>query len=121
MQPTKTKIALVLGAILLGASGASNAASGTYNITVSTLPDVVLTEVTALDYGASMFITSSQSCVMNATTPGDTPGTSTVNMQYTNLAAPVNATNYGDLTGAGCVNGTASGTPGLYKIGYVVV
>lgn len=108
MQPNKTKIALVIGALLLGTSGASNAATGTFNITVNTIADVVLTEETPLDYGTNIFTTAG-TCVMSAVTPGH-------NDMQIDSAGTAAATAYGDLSGGGCVNGAALGTPGLYKI-----
>lgn len=112
MQPNKTKIALLLGAVCLGASGAANAASADFDITVTTIPDVTLTEVQALDYGTTMYVTAGGNCLMNASTPGNAPASL---MQYTRQALVV-AANYGDLTGTGCVNGAGNGTPGIYRI-----
>lgn len=111
MQPNKTKIALLVGAVCLGASGAANAATANFDITVNTIPDVTLSEVQALDYGTTMFVTAGGTCQMNATTPGNQSS----GMQYQTSAA-VNAANYGDLSGTGCVNGSGTGTPGIYKI-----
>jgi hypothetical protein len=37
-------------------------------------------------------------------------------MQYVQTTALIPAANYGDLTGTGCVNGTGTGTPGIYRI-----
>jgi hypothetical protein len=115
MQPNKTKIALVLGALFLGASGNTIAATGSFDITVKAIPDVVLSTVTPLSYGATMFVTTGGTCSMNASVPGDALADK---MQYD--GATVAKANYGDLTGAGCVNGTMAagnpGTPGVYKI-----
>jgi hypothetical protein len=114
MQPNKTKIALLLGAVCLGASGAANAATADFDITVTTIPDVTLTEVQALDFGTTMYVTAGGNCLMNAATPGNAVAGQ---MQYTRQAGSVvAATNYGDLTGTGCVNGTGNGTPGIYRI-----
>ncbi len=112
MQSKKTKIALLLGAMYLGASGAANAATANFNITVNTIPDVTLTEVQALDYGTTMFVTAGGTCLMNASIPGSA---ASGQMQYMRTTA-VAASNYGNLTGSGCVNGTGTGTPGIYRI-----
>ncbi|NRD71815.1 hypothetical protein HQQ94_00800 [Shewanella sp. VB17] len=102
---------LVLGALFLGISSNAIAATGSFNITVQTVPDVVLSTVTPLTYGANMFVTQGGTCFMDATTPGDALADL---MQYD--GATVAKANYGDLTGAGCVNGLGTGTPGVYKI-----
>ncbi|MFT5760095.1 MAG: hypothetical protein ACI9LM_004879 [Alteromonadaceae bacterium] len=118
MQPNKTKVALIIGALLLGASGASYAATESFPIIVSTLSDVEITAEKNLTYGANMFINGGASCIMNAATPADAVGASvngTVAMQYT-ATAKVDEANYGDLSGLGCVNGANKGTPGVYKI-----
>lgn len=110
MQPNKTKIALLLGAVCLGASGAANAATANFDISVTTIPDVTLTEVQALSYGTTMFVTAGGTCLMDASTPGDA---ATALMQYDGATdAPAS---YGTLSGSGCVNGSG-GTPGIYKI-----
>lgn len=111
MQPNKKKIALVLGALFLGMSGNTIAATGSFDITVTAIPDVTLSTVTPLTYGASMFVTLGGTCLMDASTPGDA---AVDLMQYDD--ATLAKANYGDLSGAGCVNGTATGTPGVYKI-----
>jgi hypothetical protein len=112
MQPSKNKIALLTGALILGASSAANAVTEPFNITAKALPDVVITTVTPLNFNTSIFITAGGSCLMNATTPGDA---STALMQYD--GATIAAANYGALTGDGCVNGIAgTGTPGVYRV-----
>lgn len=118
MQPNKSKVTLIVGALLLGASGASNAATESFPIIVSTLADVDITQEAPLTYGANMFITGGATCTMDATTPADAGGTvvnGVIPMQYT-ATANVNEANYGDLTGLGCVNGAGKGKPGVYKI-----
>ncbi|TWX67478.1 hypothetical protein [Colwellia sp. C1TZA3] len=106
MQPNKTKIALVIGALYLGASGASYAASLAPTVKMTTRDDVTLSQVTALAFGPNIFTTAGTSCLMDADTPGD-------------IIAQANGTaekaNFGELSGTGCVTG-ASGTPGVYKV-----
>jgi len=111
MQKNKIKTALVLATIFLTISGHTIAATGSFTITVQTVPDVVLSTVTPLNYGANMFVTAAGACFMEASVPGDA---SADLMQYD--GATDTKTNYGDLTGTGCVNGIGAGTPGIYKI-----
>jgi len=105
MQPNKTKLALQVGALLIGSSCAFNAAADSFNLTVNTIADVTIAEVTALDFGANIKTDASGSCAMDA----DQPVGSTV-FADGNLTA----TTYGTLTGANCVG--ASATPGVYSI-----
>lgn len=112
MQPNKKKLALVLGVLFLGMSGNTIAETGTFKVKVKTIPDVAIEQVTSLSYGANMFVDNAKSCLMNAATPGSLAADK---MQYRGAVAVVKA-NYGDLTGTGCVNGPALGTPGVYKI-----
>ena len=109
MQPNKTKIALIIGAMYLGVSGASMAATGSFNITATTIADVVLTQTTPLNFGTNIF-SSAGTCTMNAANPAQSV------LQIDTSAAQATATAYGDLTGGGCINGAALGTPGVYKI-----
>jgi hypothetical protein len=108
MQPNKKKIALVLGALLLGATSASNA--DPFIATITTLDDVALGPVASYDltYGTNILVAANQECAMDASTPGNTL------MQYAASALVPQAT-WGDLTGAACVTGT-SGTPGVYEV-----
>jgi hypothetical protein len=112
MQPSKNKIALLTGALILGASSAANAVTEPFNITAKALPDVAITTVTPLNYNTSIFIDAGGTCLMNASTPGDL---ATALMQYD--GAVDGEANYGDLTGDGCVNSAAgAGTPGVYRV-----
>ena len=111
MQRMKPKIALILGAAYLGASATAYAASQSFDITATTVPDVSLTEVTPLDFGTTMFVTAGGTCLMQAASPGSNLAV----MQWPNNTG-VAAANYGDLSGSGCVNGTGTGTPGVYKV-----
>lgn len=106
MQPKNTKIALILGALFLGASGASNAVTGTFDITVNTIDDVVLTQDAQLDFGSNVKATAGQSCTMDA----DTPDTGDFNM-----VPDVAATNFGALTGDACITGT-TGSPAEFSL-----
>jgi hypothetical protein len=112
MQPNKTKIALIIGAMYLGVSGASMAATGTFDITVTTIADVTLEERAILNFGTNIFTTAG-TCLMTGS------GNSETLMQVdvgTTVAATTVATTYGALSGGGCVTGSNLGTPGLYRI-----
>jgi hypothetical protein len=112
MQPSKNKIALLTGALILGASSAANAVTEPFNITAKALPDVAITTVTPLNYNTSIFIDAGGTCLMNASTPGDL---GTALMQYD--GGTVATADYGALTGDGCVNGgVGTGTPGVYRV-----
>jgi hypothetical protein len=106
MQPNKTKIALVIGAMYLGVNNASYAATESFSITAETVADVTLLEVTEIDFGTNIFTTTGV-CIMDADSP-------TSDLLQINATGAIAETNYGALTGGGCINGVA--TPGLYKI-----
>jgi hypothetical protein len=106
MQPNKTKIAIVVGAMYLGVSGASMAASESFNITAATIADVVITENTALDFGANIFTTAGN-CSMDAAAPLSDD-------IHVDDGTTV-ASGYGDLSGTSCIIGNA-GTPGVYTV-----
>jgi hypothetical protein len=113
MQPSKNKIALVTGALILGASSAANAVNESFNITATALPDVAITTVTPMNFNTSIFIDAGGTCLMNASVPGDVAANG---MQYSNDGTTSSA-NYGDLSGDGCVNNTnGDATPGVYRI-----
>ncbi|MDX2367788.1 MAG: hypothetical protein QNK36_05210 [Colwellia sp.] len=112
MQPNKTKIALVIGALLFGASGASNADPFTANVT--TIDDVTILTVPGndLSFGTNVFTTAG-TCTMSASAPGSAL------MQYDDGVGVVAQTTWGDLSSAGtasCVVGASLGTPGVYEV-----
>jgi hypothetical protein len=107
MQPNKTKLALQIGAVVLGAACASNATADTFNLTVNTLADVTLQEVTPMTFGTSIKSDADGVCTMNAASPLLT------DLNSDGTAA---ATNYGTLSGTGCVTGAPAGVPGVYTI-----
>jgi hypothetical protein len=110
MQPNKTKLALQIGAVILGAASASNVYADTFNLTVNTIADVVLTEVTPMDFGTSILTDELVSCTLS----GDSPAPATVFSDGT-WGAGTGTDAPGALTGAGCVTGQ-TGTPGLYTV-----
>ncbi|AEP30360.1 hypothetical protein [Brumicola nitratireducens] len=108
MQPNKTKLALQIGAVVLGALCASNSYADPFQAQVSTLDDVSILTVTALDFGENITTTASGECTMDADQPANTDVLTDAN---------VTATTYGVLTGTNCVGGGAAiGTPGVYSV-----
>jgi len=111
MQPNKTKIALVIGALFLGASGASNAVQGSFDITIATIADLNVTEVQALSFGSSVFTTGSSVCNLEGNDPlfGDVLAEDgTVITGATTYLAQDTA-----LSGSGCAGG---GRVGIYEV-----
>lgn len=112
MQPNTKKIALVIGALFLGASAASNAATTSMNLTVNTISDVSINEVTGLDFGTFITTTALGVCTMDA----DLPSPATVFSDGI-PGTTMTGVGYGVLTGANCVGtGVTVATPGVYSI-----
>lgn len=110
MQPNKTKIALVLGALLMGASGASNAAvQGSFPVKVATLADVILTQVTALDFGANVYSAAGGTCKLDGSNPVQ------ADSQVDVIAAGGTGVGYNQLSGTGCI--TDAQTDGVPLLG----
>jgi hypothetical protein len=110
MQPNKTKLALQIGAVLLGAATASNTYATPFDLIVNTISDVTIDTVTPMTFGTSILTDELVSCTMS----GDQPAPATVRSDGTYTAGT--GTNLpGALTGAGCIT-TNVGTPGLYTI-----
>ena len=112
MQPNKTKIALVLGAMFLGATGASNAVTGSFDITIATIADLNVTEIQALSFGSSVFTTGSAACNIAANDPTELDvfaeaGSTAINGATTYLGADL------ALTGTGCAG---TGRVGIYEV-----
>ena len=105
MQPKQTKLSLAIGAICLGMTGGAFAATENFTITVDTLPDVTINEITGLDYGTRVFTTAGAVCNMDA----DNPQAVDMNYDAANATDDTNA-NHGLLSGD-CVAEVA--TPGL--------
>jgi hypothetical protein len=111
MQPNKTKLALTIGAMLLGASNASSAATGTFDITITTIADVTLVEEDALDFGTNVFTTVGN-CTMLANGGSDT----TMLIDRGSAQAADDGATYGRLDGSSCIAGDGLGTPGRYRV-----
>jgi hypothetical protein len=113
MQPNKTKLALKIGAVVLGALCASGASADPFTASVTTIDDVSITPKTALDFGTIVFTTAGN-CIMNSAAPGKTL------MEYTNPSdTALPAAGYGATTGSSCVSVAGSDTtvtPGVWRI-----
>ena len=108
MQPSKIKLSLAIGALCFGASGASMA--DTFDLTVNTINDVTITEVTALNFGENITTDANGVCAMDA----DTPPAATM---LTDTIAVFDGTTYGVITGTSCIgSGVTVATPGVYSI-----
>jgi hypothetical protein len=102
---------LIVGGLLLAMSNAADAASGSYAVTVTTLPDLVLTEIQPLNYGSNMYIDALGVCTMDAGTPTDTLA------QIVRTSADSTGAGFGAIVGTGCVTSALDHTkPGIYKI-----
>tara|TARA_R110001583_G_scaffold9788_2_gene45938 strand:- start:55195 stop:55818 length:624 start_codon:yes stop_codon:yes gene_type:complete len=97
MQPNKTKIALVIGALLLGASGASNAATGNFDVSITTIADIGFIEISPISLGSAVFLTAGGSCTVKGSDPtaGDVFGDTGLS------ASGTNGTLTGDCKGTG--------------------
>lgn len=119
MQPNKTKLALQIGAVVLGALCASNSYADTFTAEVTTVDDVEITERVALSFGTNVFTTASTSCTMLVTDESTgTANPTPVLMKYASTAAVSVGGAYGDLSGDGCVNATTDTavTAGVWDI-----
>lgn len=113
MQLKKAKQALAVGAVILGTSSTAFSASESFDLTVTTLPDVAITELQALDFGSNMYVGAGLSCFMDAATPGDGNNGTTADMNYE--AGGVAPSKFGELSGTGCV-AAAVASPGIYEL-----
>jgi hypothetical protein len=115
MQPNKTKLALQIGAVVLGACCASNAFADTFTATVNTVDDVTINPRAGqvLDFGPNILVTAGGICTINVDGATDRPGG--VLMNYAETADPVaQATTFGSITGGaplGCAT-TATAASG---------
>ncbi len=82
----------------------TNAATGSFSVGFTTVPDITILEVQPLTFGTTMFITNGGSCTMDASSP------LAATMQSDATTALTGA-NFGDVAGSGCVT-TAAGASG---------
>jgi hypothetical protein len=122
MQPNKTKLALQIGAVVLGALCASNSYADTFTAQVTTVDDVVITERQALAFGENIFTTAGTTCVLGVGAGGTATAPGSVLMNYTDTLAGTpgaQGANYGLLSGDGCVVGAGAAdgvTPGIWDV-----
>jgi hypothetical protein len=117
MQPNKTKLALKIGTVILGAACASNVAAASFNLTVNTISDVTLAQVQALSFGTNILTDASVSCTMGALVPAPASVFSDDTTGVIGASLGTSGTAFGLLNGAGCIGtGTTIATPGIYSI-----
>lgn len=96
MQPKKTKLALTIGMLLMGASSASNAATGNFDVSITTIDDITFTEISPISLGSAVFLTAGGTC----TVIGNDPAAADV-LADANIAGTTNGTLSGDCVGVG--------------------
>jgi hypothetical protein len=112
MQPNKTKLALKIGAVVLGALCASNASADTFTAIVNTVDDVTITPRAGqvLDFGPNIYVTAGGICTINVDGTTDLPGG--VLMNYAEATdAVAQAASFGSITGGstlGCATTTTT-------------
>jgi hypothetical protein len=118
MQPNKTKLALQIGAVVLGALCASNSYADTFQAAITTIDDVEITERVELSFGSNMYTTAGTCTILAAADSVALQQPGGVLMNYMNNAGTLTqGTNYGDLSGTSCVTGDAEGaTAGVWDI-----
>lgn len=118
MQPTKHLKSLLPCAIAAALmSTATLAKIEPFAVGFTTVPDIALTPVTPMDFGAGLGLGATASCIMSFNnTPGDTdyPGDVALNIASGTGAA---GGTVGTLTGVGCeASAGLTGTLGVYEI-----
>jgi len=116
MQPNKTKLALQIGAVVLGALCASNSYADTFTATVTTIDDVQITERVPLTFGNNVFTTAG-TCTLPVTADTGAAGPGGVLMRYDRSdtqATP--GTSFQVLSGTSCVTGGTGVTAGVWDI-----
>ena len=119
MQPNKTKLALQIGAVVLGALCASNVYADTFTASVTTIDDVTITQRTGypLTFGSNMFTTASTSCTLQVGgTAGEADHPGGLLMRHAHNGGSSQGADFGFLTGTGCVNTNSGVTPGIWDI-----
>jgi len=118
MQPNKLSKLLLpcaIAASLISANVLAN--STTYTVGFTTVPDISITSVTPMDFGAGLGLGATASCALNfSNTTGDTdyPGDVILNLATSAGAAGSTA---GELTGTGCeASAGLTGTFGVYEV-----
>lgn len=119
MQPNKTKLALQIGAVVLGALCASNSYADTFTATVNTVADVGIAPRVGqpLDFGPNVLIDALGECTMLATNEAGlgTPGGTLMNYGRADNAAAADAA-FGTIAGTGCVDSATDTTGGIWDL-----
>lgn len=106
--------ALVASVISLNTFAAD---STDYSVGFSTVPDITILPVQALDFGTGLSLASGVNCTLALTdqgTPATYPGDTAMKMAGT--AADTVGANVNNLSGTGCSTSAGGGTYGLYQI-----
>jgi len=105
MQPNKTKLALQLGAVVLGALCASNAYADIFTASITTVNDVNISPRASypLEFGPNIFIDAGQSCrlLVSDQGNGNEPGAALMNYSVTTANSADPDTSFGSLDGSG--------------------
>jgi hypothetical protein len=115
MQPNKTKLAIQIGTVLLGASYASIATADSFDAKITTIQDVGVNQVQPLNFGENITTAANGVCTMTANVPSE------ANLRFDNTTAAAAYTalagtdRYGALSGNGCVTGAVA-QPGIWSI-----
>lgn len=92
----------------------TQAALTNYTFGMTTVPDVALVPVTALNFGGKLALTAGTTCSMLVDADlANKPGDVTAKIANAGIA---DGANYGELAGVGCGNAGTKGTVGVYKI-----
>jgi hypothetical protein len=118
MKQSKIYNALASSALICTALVSLNtqALDNPYTFGFSTVPDVELDPVTALNFGGKVALTGGTTCTLNlSATAGNEPGNVTGKLSDGNTTP--DGANYSELQGAGCgVTAGTKGTTGVYRI-----
>ncbi|MEP1449112.1 MAG: hypothetical protein ABJK37_23615 [Paraglaciecola sp.] len=117
MQPNKTKLALQIGTVILGAACASSVLATTMTMTVNTISDVTVGTVQDLEFGTNILTDELVSCSMGALVPAPADVFSDDTTGAAGTTTGTSGTAFGLLNGAGCIgSGTTIAQPGIYSI-----
>jgi hypothetical protein len=118
MQPNKTKLAIQIGTVLLGASYASIVSATSFDALITTIQDVTVSPIQTLDFGENITTAASGVCTMDADAPNPDLlqyKNSTDTAAFTTNSAGTSTDRFGALTGGGCVTG-ALAQPGIWSV-----
>jgi hypothetical protein len=117
MQPNKTKLALKLGAVVLGAASASYVSADPFTMTVNTIGDLSITTNQPLAFGTALLTDALSACSMGALVPAPADVFSDDSTGTAGTSLGTSGTAFGLLNGDGCIGaGATIATPGIYTI-----